>query len=110
MALVGESRNRIDAAAKVTGGARYSADIAIDGGAHAVSATSTIAAGRIARIGVTEAEQAAGVIGVFTHETMPRLAREPVFDFPNIGTKLAFLQDEQIFYAGQPVAMIVAET
>ncbi|MBV8221522.1 MAG: xanthine dehydrogenase family protein molybdopterin-binding subunit [Solirubrobacterales bacterium] len=110
MALVGEPRDRIDAAAKVTGGARYSADIAIDGVAHAVFATSTIAAGRIVRIDVTEAERAAGVIAVFTYETMPRLAREPVFDFPNIGTKIAFLQDERIFYAGQPVAMIVAET
>jgi hypothetical protein len=41
---------------------------------------------------------------------MPRLAREPVFDFPNVGTKFAFLQDDRILYAGQPIAMVVAET
>jgi CO/xanthine dehydrogenase Mo-binding subunit len=90
--LVGDPRNRIDAPAKVTGDARYSADIALEGMAHAVFAVSTVAAGRIARIDVTEAEQSAGVVAVFTHETMPRLARPPAFEFPNIGTNFAFLQ------------------
>jgi xanthine dehydrogenase YagR molybdenum-binding subunit len=108
--LVGAPRNRIDGPAKVTGEARYSADIGRDGSAHAVFATSTVAAGRIARIDVSEAERCAGVVAVLTHETMPRLAREPVFDFPNVGTKFAFLQDDRILYAGQPVAMVVAET
>ena len=108
--LVGAPRNRIDGLAKVTGDIRYSADIALDGMAHAVFATSTVAAGRIARIDVIEAQECAGVIAVFTHETMPRLAREPVFDFPNVGMNFAFLQDDRILYAGQPVAMVVAET
>lgn len=108
--LVGGPRNRIDAPAKVTGDARYSADIALEGMAHAVFAASTVAAGRIARIDVTEAEQTAGVVAVYTHETMPRLARPPAFEFPNIGTNFAFLQDDRILYAGQPVAMVVAET
>jgi xanthine dehydrogenase YagR molybdenum-binding subunit len=110
IALVGPPHDRIDAPAKVAGSARYNADIAIDGLLHAAFATSTVAAGRIARLDVSEAEHSAGVIAVFTHETMPRLAREPVFDFPNVGTKLVFLQDERISYAGQPVAMVVAET
>jgi xanthine dehydrogenase YagR molybdenum-binding subunit len=108
--LVGAPRSRIDGPAKVTGDARYCADIALDGMAHAVFATSTAAAGRISRIDVTEAQECAGVVAVFTHETMPRLAREPVFDFPNVGTKFAFLQDDRILYAGQPIAMVVAET
>jgi xanthine dehydrogenase YagR molybdenum-binding subunit len=108
--LVGAPRNRIDAPAKVTGDARFSADIALDGLLHAVFAVSTVAAGRIARVDVTEAEQSAGVVAVFTHETMPRLARPPAFEFPNIGTNFAFLQDDRILYAGQPVAMVVAGT
>jgi xanthine dehydrogenase YagR molybdenum-binding subunit len=108
--LVGEPRSRIDAPAKVTGDARYSADVALEGVAHAVFWTSTLAAGRIRRIDVAEAEQSAGVVAVFTHETMPRLARPPAFEFPNVGTNFAFLQDDRVLYAGQPVAMIVAET
>jgi xanthine dehydrogenase YagR molybdenum-binding subunit len=108
--LVGAPRNRIDAPAKVTGDARFSADITLERMAHAVFATSTVAAGRIARIDVAEAEQGAGVVAVFTHETMPRLARPPAFEFPNIGTNFAFLQDDRILYAGQPVAMVVAGT
>jgi xanthine dehydrogenase YagR molybdenum-binding subunit len=107
---VGASRSRIDGSTKVTGEARFSADIALEGMAHAVFATSTVAAGRITRIDVTEAQECAGVVAVFTHETMPRLAREPAFDFPNVGMKFAFLQDDRILYAGQPIAMVVAET
>jgi len=109
-ALVGVPRDRVDGLAKVTGDARYSADIALEGMAHAVFATSTAAAGRLTRIDVTEAQACAGVVAVFTHETMPRLARGPVFDFPNVGMKFAFLQDDRILYAGQPIAMVVAET
>jgi CO/xanthine dehydrogenase Mo-binding subunit len=66
--LVGAPRNRIDGPAKVTGEVRYSADIALEGTMHAVFATSTVAAGRIARIDVAEAEQCAGVVAVFTHD------------------------------------------
>jgi CO/xanthine dehydrogenase FAD-binding subunit len=43
-ALVGAPRDRVDGPAKVTGDARYSADIALEGMAHAVFATSTVAA------------------------------------------------------------------
>jgi Aldehyde oxidase and xanthine dehydrogenase, a/b hammerhead domain len=67
-ALVGMPRDRVDGSAKVTGDARYSADIALEGMAHAVFATSTAAAGRITRIDVTEARECAGVVAVFTHE------------------------------------------
>jgi xanthine dehydrogenase YagR molybdenum-binding subunit len=74
-----------------------------------VFATSTVAAGRIARIDVAEAEQCAGVVAVFTHETMPRRSRAGL-STSNVGMKFAFLQDDRILYAGQPVAMVVAET
>jgi AcrR family transcriptional regulator len=82
--LVGRPRNRIDGRAKVTGDSRYSADIPVAGLVHAVFASSTVAAGRLARIDVVEAEHSAGVLAVFTHQTMPRLARQPVFDLVNV--------------------------
>ena len=109
--LVGEGRDRIDGPAKVTGAARYSADIPVEGLLHGVFATATIAAGRIERVDVAEAQRAAGVLAVFTHETMPRLARQPVFNLVNVtGMSFSFLQDDRIVFAGQPIAMVLAET
>jgi xanthine dehydrogenase YagR molybdenum-binding subunit len=103
--------NRIDGPAKVTGTARYSAEVKLEGLLHAVFATSTIAAGRIAQINVSRAECAPGVAAVFTHETMPHLARQPVYAFAKqTGMTFSPLQDERILYAGQPIAMVVAET
>lgn len=109
--LIGRGRNRIDGPVKVTGEARYSADIRVAGLVHAVFATSTVAAGRIRRVDVAAAEHAAGVLAVFTHETMPRLARQPVFDLANVtGMSFSFLQDDRIVFAGQPIAMVLADT
>src|SRR5258708_5493965 len=107
----GRSYDRIDGRAKVTGGARYSAELKVDGLVHAGFAASTIAAGRIAGLDVRRAERAPGVVAVFTHETMPRLARQPVYAFARqSGMTFSFLQDDRILYAGQPIAMVVAAT
>ncbi len=109
--LIGPDRDRIDGPAKVTGATRYSAEIRLPGLVHGVFAPSTAAAGRLTRIDVAEAERAPGVIAVFTHKTMPCLARQPVFSYPKLtGMSFSFLQDDRILYGGQPIAMVVAQT
>jgi xanthine dehydrogenase YagR molybdenum-binding subunit len=109
--LIGPARDRIDGPAKVTGATRYSAEIHLPGLVHGVFAPSTAAAGRLTRIDVAEAERAPGVIAVFTHKTMPRLARQPVFSYPKLtGMSFSFLQDDRILYGGQPIAMVIAQT
>src|SRR5690242_6582930 len=107
--MIGAGYDRIDGPEKVTGSARYSADVHLEGLLHAVFPTSTIANGRVSRIDVSRAEQVAGVVAVFTYETMPRLAVPPLYAFAKqTGMTFAFLQDDRILYAGQPIAMVVA--
>jgi xanthine dehydrogenase YagR molybdenum-binding subunit len=109
--LVGRDVDRVDGPVKVTGHADYSADIAPSGLACAVFVTSTIARGRIASIDARAAEDFPGVLRVFTHQNLPRLARQPVWDILKVtGMSFAPMQDDIIQYAGQPVAIVVAES
>jgi xanthine dehydrogenase YagR molybdenum-binding subunit len=102
---------RVDGVEKVTGRAHYSADVHVDGLVHGVFAVSCVAAGRIERIDTARAEASPGVLAVFTPRTMPRLHRQPIYDFAKVmGMSFSFLQDDRILYAGQPVALVVAET
>ncbi|GGS77017.1 xanthine dehydrogenase family protein molybdopterin-binding subunit [Nonomuraea spiralis] len=103
MNAVGRPVARVDGVAKVTGAARYAADVQVPGVTHAVLVGSTIARGRVTAIEVSEAAAATGVLGVFTHENLGRLPRPRPQDFLP-------LQDDLIRYAGQPVAAVVART
>ena len=109
--LVGRGVDRVDGPVKVTGHADYSADIDLGGLACAVFVTSTIARGRITSIDARAAEDSPGVLRVFTHQNLPRLARQPVWDILKVtGMSFAPMQDDIIHYAGQPVAIVVAES
>ena len=63
MNAIGQPISRVDGRLKVTGRARYTADIPLAGAAHAAIVHSTIANGRTVSIDITAAEQAPGVIG-----------------------------------------------
>ena len=73
MNAVGQPISRIDGRLKVTGGARYTADIALGGVAHAAIVYSAIANGRTVSIDTAAAERAPGVLVVLTHKNMPRM-------------------------------------
>ncbi|ONK14007.1 xanthine dehydrogenase family protein molybdopterin-binding subunit [Streptomyces sp. MP131-18] len=105
--IVGSPVPRVDGRAKVTGAATYAADAEVRGALHGLLVLSTVASGRITRIDTREAERSAGVVAVFTHRNMPRLAR-PEY----IGFLKGFIpvQDPDIHHSGQPVAYVVAET
>ncbi|TWF75115.1 xanthine dehydrogenase YagR molybdenum-binding subunit [Pseudonocardia hierapolitana] len=108
--MVGRPIARLDGDAKVTGAARYAADVQVAGLTHGTLVMSTIARGRIARIDTRAAEAAPGVLAVLTHRTMPRLA------LPNADLATAYfqrfvpVQDDVVRYAGQPIAVVVAGT
>ncbi len=108
---VGAPVDRVDGRLKVTGAARYTADVPVPGLVHAVFATSTIAAGRIASIDAGAAVALPGVLAVLTHESLPRLVNQPVFG-PISAPAMSFapLQGPEICYSGQPIAIVVAET
>ncbi|HEX6492273.1 MAG TPA: xanthine dehydrogenase family protein molybdopterin-binding subunit, partial [Candidatus Dormibacteraeota bacterium] len=112
---VGQPLPRVDGVLKVTGAATYPIDATADRLAHAVLVRSTITRGRVSGVDTTEAEQAPGVIAVLTHANAPRLPYdEPppgkrLGPEPQHGHFLRMLQDDEVRFNGQAVAVVVAE-
>ena len=106
--VVGTPIDRVDGRAKVTGAAGYAADARPAGCANAVIVQSTIARGRIASIDTAEALRAPGVLAVLTHDNAPTLQPpKPGGGMP--GEDRLPLSDGTIHYAGQHVAVVVAD-
>ena len=107
---VGAPIDRLDARLKVTGKATYAAEVPTAQVAHAVIVGSTIARGRLRAVDVRDAKLQAGVLAVLTPDSAPRLPRRE-HDGKNPGDRvLQLLQDDQIWYADQPIAVVVADT
>jgi len=110
--VIGTPVPRIDGRAKVMGAARYAADFNQAGQAYAVLVSATIGLGRVTGIGAAAVETMPGVVAVISHLNAPRLPYAPhkgPID-PPVGERLHLLQDEQVRFHGQPVAVVVAET
>lgn len=109
--IIGQPVDRADGAAKVTGSALYAAEHALPGMSYAVLVTSTIPAGRIASISTARAEKMRGVALVMTHLNAPKLPEHGQAGIlPPAGRVLNLLQDDQVNYNNQPVALVVADT
>ena len=94
-------RRRQEGAEKVRGATRFTADLEIVGLLHVQLVLAHVASGRITRIETGAAKQAPGVVAVITGADLPQLdAAGP--DLP--------LARERVFYTGQPVAAVVAES
>ena len=81
--------------------------------AYAALKYSTIARGRIVEIDTTAAEAAEGVALVLTYKNAPRLKPMPPFGSqPKAagGDDVPVLQDDQVHWNGQPIALVLAET
>jgi len=111
---VGKPLVRVEGREKVTGKAKYSAEFPLPGLTYGVLATSTIAKGKIQRIETAAAMREPGVIAVLTHQNLPKLAKTPndAQGKKDIGAPMGFLPmtGDEIFYAAQPVALVVADT
>ena len=102
---------RVDGLEKVTGRAVYAGDVSVPGMCHAVLLQSPVARGRIEAIDTKAAEESAGVLLVLTHRNRPALQPLPeeyTSAFP--GETRTPLEDDVVHYAGQHVAVVVAET
>lgn len=114
MTAVGTPVTRVDGPAKVTGAARYSAEIAYPRMAHLAIVNATIASGHVAGIDADAARSADGVLAVLTHEDLPRIATQPrllpsLAGFAAPGESFVPMQDDVVHYAGQPVVLVVAQ-
>ncbi len=112
---VGQPLDRVDAQAKVQGEARFTAEFQVENIAYAVPVYSTIAKGKIRKIDSGTAKQTPGVLAVITHQNMPRMKAPPIVDFHNIGkgfalSDLPIMQNAEVHWDGEPVAIVVAET
>ena len=110
--VIGQPLARIDGRDKVMGRARYAAEFSQSGQAYAVVLDATVGLGRITGIDQASVAGMPGLVAVISHLNAPRLAYEPhkgVID-PAAGERLHVLQDDQVRFYGQPVAVIVADT
>jgi xanthine dehydrogenase YagR molybdenum-binding subunit len=110
---VGQPVSRIDGPMKVKGQAKFAAEFAPEQMVYAALAFSTIARGRITALDTAAAQAASGVVLVMTHENAPRMKPMPLFltaGKAGGGDDLSILQDAEIHYNGQPIALVLAET
>lgn len=109
--FIGRPVNRVDGRAKVTGAARYSAEEPMPAMAHGVMVSSAIAQGRVKSIDARQCEEMAGVLLVLTHENRGDLAAPPNSMAEGLAAESRPpLEDDRIYYAGQYIAMVLAET
>ncbi|PNU04837.1 xanthine dehydrogenase family protein molybdopterin-binding subunit [Novosphingobium guangzhouense] len=110
---LGRAVSRIDGPLKVSGTARFAADFPMSDMVYAAIVFSTIAKGRIVRLDTVRALAADGVVEVMTYRNAPRLAPPPAFmSDPKAagGDSLPVMQDDQVHWNGQPVAVVLAQT
>lgn len=106
---VGRALDRVDGPLKVTGQAQYAAEIPVANVVHAVIVTSPVGRGQLIAVDSTAAEKIPGVLHVITSANAPKL--------PGAKTKadandrlLQLLQDDEIHYSDQPIALVIAST
>ena len=109
---MGQPIRRYDARAKVTGKAVYAADAALPDVAFACLLSSRIAKGRIKAFDLKAARALPGVLDILTYETIGDGIRKVKF-FTEGGpasNSVVPLGSAEIAYAGQTIAVVLAET
>ena len=102
---------RVEGIEKVTGSGKYSAEYEVKNLCYGVLVGSTIPSGTIKSILVDNAKKVEGVIDVITHLNRPQVPafsteekiKEAKFTLPVFHT-------DKIYFKGQPIAMVIAET
>jgi xanthine dehydrogenase YagR molybdenum-binding subunit len=110
--VIGQSLSRVDGKLKVTGAAPYGSEHAIANVAYGVPVTSTIGSGQIKRIDTSAAEKMPGVLGVVHHGNVEPMYR-PAQGFEQMiraGETRPPFEDNNVYYYGQYIALVIAET
>lgn len=97
--VLGKRLPRADAIEKVTGKAKFIADIQLPGMLHAKFLRTPHPHARIVNIDTSKAEALPGVKGILTHKNVPKVHPRDKFEY---------LLDETVHYAGEEVAVIAA--
>lgn len=111
---LGTQQARVDGPDKVRGAARFAAEVSMDDLLYAAFVHSTIARGQIAELDASGAEAAPGVALVMTWRNAPRMVVPPSIGVTNLKAggnhTLPIMQDADIRWNGQVVAVVLAET
>ncbi|MBO0947948.1 xanthine dehydrogenase family protein molybdopterin-binding subunit [Fibrella forsythiae] len=110
--LIGDPIDRIDGTQKVTGSARYSADVKRPGLVHGVLVMSTVANGTIQTLDTTETLRLPGILAVMSHTNAPKLGGMDKNKSGETASDrvLHVFQDNLVHYNNQPIAMVIADT
>ncbi|HEY8600480.1 MAG TPA: xanthine dehydrogenase family protein molybdopterin-binding subunit [Thermomicrobiales bacterium] len=102
--VIGQPMPRADAPAKLSGQERYAGDLALSGLVHARPVLSVRAHARLVNVDRAAALAVPGVVAVLVAADLPFAAQGGP---PRATESLA---REEVVYAGQPVALVLAET
>jgi len=109
-----DDEDRVTGRAVVTGKATYAAEHQVENLAYGVLVSSTIASGLIAKLDTGAAERAPGILAVISHLNSPKV---PSYDYgvnpakgPTAGRGLQVFNGNRVYFAGQPVALVIADT
>ena len=104
------SITRVDGHLKVTGAIRYAAEHLFPGLVYGALVNSTIAKGSIDSIESKAAENAPGVVAVISHLNAPKIPGYSPVQTRGNSRDIQTFNDNQIYFNGQPVVLVVADT
>jgi len=110
--LIGQPLTRVDGKLKVTGKATYAAEFQRPKLAYGALIQTTIGNGRVVKIDLSPAKSAPGVIGILTRGNAPQFKAYPEDLTKNgaPGESRVPLQDDNVYWVGQHLGVVVAET
>src|ERR1035437_2232099 len=109
--IIGAAVPCLDGPLKTTGTALYSVDHDFPGLVHAVAVQSTIGKGRIRSLDASAAEKMPGVLIVLHHGNLENVYRTfPHQQDGSMAETRPPFEDDKVYYWGQYVAAVVAET
>ena len=109
--LLGPPEGRVEAIAKVTGKGKYAAEYEVENLCYGILVGSTVPAGTITKLKLEDAKQSSGVIDIITHQHKPEVpgfADENKIKESRFG--LPIFYTDKIYFKGQPIALVIAET
>jgi xanthine dehydrogenase YagR molybdenum-binding subunit len=101
-------KERYDGLAKVTGKAKYAVEFPVKDPAYGFIVRSTIPNGSVAAIDQSAAMRAPGVLTIMTPFNAPKLPSPKIQ--PPASRHITLLQETAVFYSGQPIAVVVANS
>ena len=112
---IGKPVSRLDGYEKTMGRAHYTGEIFLPNLAYAAIVGATISSGKISSVDRSAALGADGVIAILAHDNLAPIPGQPhllpsLAGGPAPGQSFFPLQDDEIHYYGQSIAIVLADS